>query len=418
MAMLLASQLLDSLGYKYSYFVNSDRKHGFNIDYEALRGYFVIAVDFSIPRDIMQQLVDNDIAIVCLDHHAIDDSFIHVYGNSTDAEGIVINNQYDFEPDEDTYLSGAGIVYEAFRELYPDFASRDREAIVGITLLSDARPIENAKARKYLKTTYSTDPQTGYIGYLVSSVIGTDWGFGLPKMDRNFIDFKFSPEVNALLRFGKESEAISFILGGGISCKGLREIQTQLRRDMKQRGSFLELDNLTVVAINSSDFQDYPDIEYIVVDGASSDNSLEIINRYRTQIAKVISETDSGMYEGINKGIKVATGDIVGLLHSDDFLINPHIISDIVARFTETNADIVYGNGLYVDSMRTGKVVRNWVSGNYRRWKVRLGWLPLHPTVYVKRNVIERLGLYNEDYKIAADSDFLVRFECVCCYNF
>ena len=163
-------------------------------------------------------------------------------------------------------------------------------------------------------------------------------------------------------------------------------------------------------AIESVILQDYPDIEYIVMDGASSDNSLEIINRYRTQIAKVISETDSGMYEGINKGIKVATGDIVGLLHSDDFLINPHIISDIVARFTETNADIVYGNGLYVDSMRTGKVVRNWVSGNYRRWKVRLGWLPLHPTVYVKRNVIERLGLYNEDYKIAADSDFLVRY--------
>lgn len=163
-------------------------------------------------------------------------------------------------------------------------------------------------------------------------------------------------------------------------------------------------------AIESVLGQDYPDIEYIVVDGGSTDDSFKVIRSYGSRIAKVISERDGGMYEAINKGIKMATGEIVGLLHSDDFLFHPHIISEIVERFKQTSADIVYGNGLFVDAQETDKVIRDWRSGNYRRWKVRLGWLPLHPTVYIKRSAIERYGLYNENYKIAADSDFLVRY--------
>lgn len=158
--------------------------------------------------------------------------------------------------------------------------------------------------------------------------------------------------------------------------------------------------------------QDYPDIEYIVIDGASSDCSMDVIGRYRDDgaLAKVVSEPDDGMYEAINKGIRLATGDIVGLLHSDDFFFNSHVISDIVDIFNSTGADLVYGNGLYVDAADTERVVRNWVSGRYRRWKVRLGWLPLHPTVYIRRDVFERCGLYDESYKIASDSDFLVRY--------
>ena len=146
-------------------------------------------------------------------------------------------------------------------------------------------------------------------------------------------------------------------------------------------------------AIESVLSQDYPDIEYIVVDGGSTDNSFKIVRSYGLQICKAVSERDGGMYEAINKGIKMATGDIVGLLHSDDFLIHNHIISEIVERFKQTSADIVYGDGLFVDSHHTDKVIRDWRSGNYRRWKVRLGWLPLHPTVYIKRNAIEQYGL-------------------------
>lgn len=163
-------------------------------------------------------------------------------------------------------------------------------------------------------------------------------------------------------------------------------------------------------AIESVLGQDYPHIEYIVVDGMSQDRSLEVIRSYGPRITKVIAEPDGGMYEAINKGIKAATGEVIGLLHSDDFLMHNHIIAEIVEHFQKTSADMVYGDGLFVDADETEKVIRDWRSGNYYRWKVRLGWLPLHPTVYIKRSAIEQYGLYDEKYKIAADSDFLVRY--------
>lgn len=163
-------------------------------------------------------------------------------------------------------------------------------------------------------------------------------------------------------------------------------------------------------AIESVLAQDYPYIEYIVVDGASRDHSLQIIRKYEDRITKIISEPDRGMYEAINKGIRLATGDIIGLMHSDDFFFSTHVVSEIVERFKKSGADLVYGNGLYVDAHRTERVVRNWISGNYRRWKVACGWLPLHPTVYIRREMLEKHGLYDESFQIAADSDFLIRY--------
>ena len=163
-------------------------------------------------------------------------------------------------------------------------------------------------------------------------------------------------------------------------------------------------------AIESVLAQDYPDIEYIIVDGASTDGSTEIIRQYEGRVARIISEPDRGMYEAINKGIRAATGDIVGLMHSDDFFFDNHVVSDIVKRFEGTDADFVYGDGLFVDCNDTNRVVRNWIGGSYQRWKVKCGWLPLHPTCYIRRDVMWREGLYDESYKIAADSELLVRY--------
>lgn len=169
--------------------------------------------------------------------------------------------------------------------------------------------------------------------------------------------------------------------------------------------------------------QDYPEIEYIVVDGSSTDGSVEAIQKENVRCKtaefvaahplftfKYISEADHGMYEAINKGIQMATGDIIGLVHSDDFLYDSHVISDVVKAFEETGADFVYGDGIYVDYHKTDKMVRNWRGGAYHRWKVRCGWLPLHPTCYIRRDVMMREGLYDESFKIAADSDLLVRY--------
>ena len=169
--------------------------------------------------------------------------------------------------------------------------------------------------------------------------------------------------------------------------------------------------------------QDYPDIEYIVVDGASSDRTLDEIRfeemvynsqEYRSNhpflSMRIVSEPDGGMYEAINKGIRMATGDIIGLVHSDDMLYDRQVVSGIVKEFKKTNADFVYGDGIFVDSENKHRIVRNWVSGSYKKWKVRLGWLPLHPTCYIRREVMEREGLYDESYRIAADTDLLVRY--------
>ena len=166
-------------------------------------------------------------------------------------------------------------------------------------------------------------------------------------------------------------------------------------------------------AIESVLAQDYADIEYIIVDGASTDGSVEAIQEAiagKEGQVKFVSEPDHGMYEAINKGIRMATGDYIGLVHSDDFLYSSHTISDIAKRLNETRADFLYGDGLFVNAENTDKVVRKWIGGTYRLWKVRHGWLPLHPTCYIRREVMEKLGGYDESYMIAADTDLLVRY--------
>lgn len=164
-------------------------------------------------------------------------------------------------------------------------------------------------------------------------------------------------------------------------------------------------------AVKSVLAQDYPDIEYIIVDGASTDGSRRVIEetiRGHSNV-KYISEPDNGMYEAINKGIRMATGDVIGLMHSDDFFYDSQVVSRIAELMEQSGADFLYGDGLFVDAVHTDKVVRKWIGGIYSKWKVRHGWLPLHPTCYIRRSVYDKYGLYDEMFKIAADTDFLVR---------
>lgn len=164
-------------------------------------------------------------------------------------------------------------------------------------------------------------------------------------------------------------------------------------------------------AVKSVLAQDYPDIEYIIVDGASTDGSRRVIEETIRGYSNVkyISEPDNGMYEAINKGIRMATGDVIGLMHSDDFFYDRQVVSRIAELMEQSGADFLYGDGLFVDAVHTDKVVRKWIGGIYSKWKVRHGWLPLHPTCYIRRSVYDKYGLYDEMFKIAADTDFLVR---------
>ena len=162
-------------------------------------------------------------------------------------------------------------------------------------------------------------------------------------------------------------------------------------------------------AIESVLKQDYIDVEYIVVDGASTDGTVDIINSYKAGISVIVSEPDTGIYNAINKGIRLATGDIVGVMHSDDIFFSDNVISSVVRAFKLYDADMIYGDGLFVN-LKNNRVVRNWISGEYYPAKVVRGWLPLHTTVYVKKTLLDKYGLYDESYKIAADSEFLLRY--------
>ena len=128
-------------------------------------------------------------------------------------------------------------------------------------------------------------------------------------------------------------------------------------------------------AIESVLSQDYEDIEYIIVDGASKDGTMDVVNEYRSRITRIISEPDHGMYEAINKGIRIAQGDVIGLMHSDDFFYDNHVVSRIVEKMKETGADFLYGDGLFVNSEDTQRVVRNWIGGSYRTWKAFASYL-------------------------------------------
>lgn len=156
--------------------------------------------------------------------------------------------------------------------------------------------------------------------------------------------------------------------------------------------------------------QTYQDIEYIIVDGKSSDDTLKIIEKHKDKISKVISETDKGLYDALNKGIDMATGDVIGILHSDDFYIDNQVIEKYAKTFLNNNSDSVYSDLYYVDKINTDKIIRKWKSGDYSDTSFINGWMPPHPTFFVKREVYKKLGKFNTDFKSAADYELMLRF--------
>ena len=160
----------------------------------------------------------------------------------------------------------------------------------------------------------------------------------------------------------------------------------------------------TLMSIES---QSYDNIEHIIVDGGSKDNTLEICNSF-PHVSKIISESDKGVYDAFNKGLKIATGDIIGFLNADDVFYESNSVLEIVNAFSINETDIVYGNLDYVNE--DGKVIRNWVSKPYKRGLIKKAWMPAHPTFYCKKEIYNRLGGYNDSFKIAGDFELCIRF--------
>jgi glycosyltransferase len=153
--------------------------------------------------------------------------------------------------------------------------------------------------------------------------------------------------------------------------------------------------------------QDYSNIEYIIIDGGSTDKTLSIVDKYKDSIATIISEPDKGIYDAMNKGVQNATGDIVGILNSDDIYANKKVVSSIVQAIG--NKDAIYADLVYVDRENTDKVNRYWKSGEYKKGIFKKGWMPPHPTFFIKKSCYDRYGSYNLRLKSAADYELMLR---------
>ena len=156
-------------------------------------------------------------------------------------------------------------------------------------------------------------------------------------------------------------------------------------------------------AIKSVASQNCGDLEHVVIDGMSSDGTSEIVNANRATIDVSIREPDSGIYDALNKGIAASSGDVVGFLHADDLFADDSVIQRIQQKFQSGDYDAVYADLTYVAFEDPNRVIRYWESGDYFISKFRYGWMPPHPTVYVKREIYEKFGNYRIDHGSAAD---------------
>jgi glycosyltransferase involved in cell wall biosynthesis len=154
--------------------------------------------------------------------------------------------------------------------------------------------------------------------------------------------------------------------------------------------------------------QSFENIEYIIIDGESTDDTCRIIDKYRANIDLFVSEPDNGVYDAMNKGIALATGDVIGTINADDFFADNNVLYNIAKVFAEQDTAILYGDLDYVNP--NDKVIRKWRSGQYSKGMFNWGWMPPHPTFYCKKSIFEKLGVYKLDYGSAGDYELMLRF--------
>lgn len=163
-------------------------------------------------------------------------------------------------------------------------------------------------------------------------------------------------------------------------------------------------------AISSVAVQTHSDIEHIIVEGKSTDESLLAIDRASHSRMALISEPDNGIYDALNKGIENATGEVIGFVHSDDFLANKYVLERIASEFSDPSVEAVFGNLDYVAKIDASRVIRHWRGTPFSARSLRRGWMPAHPTLYVRKSAYERVGLFDTTFRIAADYDFTLRY--------
>ncbi len=163
-------------------------------------------------------------------------------------------------------------------------------------------------------------------------------------------------------------------------------------------------------AIRSVTAQSYREIEHLVIDGASSDDTLAVVEAHRHPGLRLVSEPDRGIYDALNKGFAMASGEVLGLVHSDDFLAHERVVERVMAAFADPLVDAVYGDLDYVAAADTERVIRCWKAGGFSPRKLRRGWMPPHPALFIRRRLWEQYGVYDPQYRIAGDYDAILRW--------
>lgn len=279
---LIYNFIKDTYGIEPSIAINRSRGHGL-IDMQMLinmqtpeellidipKGYLIINVDSAIEEGELERLVTSGYNIVSIDHHEV----VYKPGSTADYviqykteehEGIVINNQYTFEPEENRFQSGAGVVLNVIKQLDSHYITDELIALVGITLLSDARPIEGPIARQYLETLYNYRPEKGrLINHLTSTVGFNTFSVGYPTLDRVYIDFMFSPFVNALMRFDKGYETIKWFNYQELEFKKPREMQQEVVKTLMERMRVTELSSTVILTVTMYDIDHFDASNFI-----------------------------------------------------------------------------------------------------------------------------------------------------------
>lgn len=155
--------------------------------------------------------------------------------------------------------------------------------------------------------------------------------------------------------------------------------------------------------------QRHPQVEHVVVDGASGDGTLDVVRAHAGRVARLISEPDRGIYDALNKGLRACSGEVVGILHADDVYSHDDVLPRVAAAFADCSVDVVYGDLLYVRRNDMTRTVRYWRAGDFTPARLRNGWMPPHPTVFVRRRVYDRIGLFDDRLRIAADYELMLR---------
>lgn len=162
-------------------------------------------------------------------------------------------------------------------------------------------------------------------------------------------------------------------------------------------------------ALQSVADQDYPNVEHIVIDGASSDATADILDRFRHGLAQVVSEPDKGIYDAMNKGLQRAGGDIIAFLNADDHYATQHVLSSVVAQMTEHGLDALLGDVAFFHEARPDRVTRRYRSDRFHPGRLAWGWMPAHPALFLRREVVRKAGLFKTDYRIAGDFEYIIR---------